>query len=245
MEKSDWQNRGKGHRGRLRDRFLDNGLDGFTDAEILELLLTFGTPRSDCKEPARALLKELGSFSAVLDAPPPVLEKVNGVGRKSSFALSFVHAVASHYLKDRVRGKRYLHSSAAVCDYLIHELRGLKREVFKVIYLDSAHAIIDAETMGEGSLNRNAVYPREVIRKALDRHAAALILAHNHPSGALQPSKEDVKMTTTLHFLCSCMELQLLDHIIIGNGSYSFADHGLMDRVRSASTATMERLTCG
>ncbi|MBM9519395.1 DNA repair protein RadC [Desulforhopalus vacuolatus] len=245
MEKTDWQNKGKGHRGRLRDRFLENGLDGFSDAEVLELLLTFGTPRSDCKEPARELLKELGSFSSVLDAPLPVLEKVKGIGPKNSFALRFIHVVASHYLRDRVRGRTYLQSSAAVIDYLSHEMRGLKREIFKVIFLDTAHAIIDAETMGEGTLNRNAVYPREVIKLALDRHAAAIILAHNHPSGSLQPSAQDIKLTKTMHFLCSCMELQLLDHIIIGDGSYSFADNGLMQKVQASSSAVMDQFSDG
>ena len=241
MEKIDWQNRGKGHRGRLRDRFLENGLKGFTDAEILEILLTFGTPRSDCKEAARALLKEFGSFAAVLDAPSVVLEKVKGVGSKNSFAIRFIHEVASHYLKDSIIGKKYLNSSTQVVDYLQHAMRGLKREVFTVIFLDTAHAIIDVETISTGTLNVNAVYPREVLKNAISRHAASIIIAHNHPSGALTPSPQDIKLTKTLHFICSCTQIQLLDHIIIGDGSYSFADNGMMEKVKKSSLQTMEQ----
>ncbi len=242
MDKTDWQNKGKGHRGRLRDRFISKGLVGFTDAEILEILLTFGTPRSDCKEAAKALLKEFGSFSAVLDAPTSALEKVKGVGVKNSFAIRFIHATASHYLQDRLRGKEYIHSSAEVIRYLSHSMRGLKREVFKVVFLDSSHAVIDVETLSKGTVNINTVYPREVISRALALHAAAIVLAHNHPSGSLQPSAQDKTLTKMLYFLCTNLQIELLDHIIIGDGSFSFADHGLMAAIRTACATTHQRL---
>jgi DNA repair protein RadC len=231
VDKAQWQNKGAGHRGRLRDRFLGKGLDGFTDTEILEILLSFGTPRTDCKEPARHLLKKFGSFAAVLEASPPALQEIKGVGPKNSFALQFIQAVAGHYLKERLRGKRYLHSSGEVTEYLSHRMRGLKKEVFTVIFLDASHAIISSEVVAEGTLNVNTIYPREVIKKALDQHAAAIIIAHNHPSGALKPSAQDLSLTRTLYLICSYMQIQLLDHIIIGDGSYSFADHGLMESI--------------
>lgn len=126
MNKEQWQTRGAGHRGRLRDKYLELGLDGFSDAEVLELLLSFGTPRADCKEPARTLLKQYGSLAAVLETPAAALCKVNGVGPKSGFAISFVQAVAGRYLRQRLQGKRYLHSSKDVRDYLLHGMRGLK-----------------------------------------------------------------------------------------------------------------------
>ncbi len=235
MDKTDWQKKGAGHRERLRSRFMEKGIVGFTDAEILEILLTFGTPRSDCKEAAKALLKEFGSFSAVIDAPTSALERVRGVGSKNSFALRFLHAAASHYLRDRLQGKEYIRSSAEVVRYLSHSMRGLKREVFKVVFLDSSHGIIDVETLSEGTVNINTVYPREVISRALALHAAALIIAHNHPSGSLQPSAQDKALTKTLYFLCSSLQLELLDHIIIGDGSFSFADCGLMTEIRTDS----------
>lgn len=242
MEKEAWQNKGIGHRGRLRDRFLARGLHGFSDAEILELLLSFGTPRTDCKEPAKELLEKYGSFAKVLEAPTESLATVKGVGPKNSFALHFVHSVASHYLKERLHGKRYLHSSQEVGNYLVHSLRGLKKEVLTVIFLDSSHAIIDSEVVAEGTLNVNTIYPREIIERALAYHAAALIIAHNHPSGSLKPSAQDIRLTKTLFLLCKCMQLQLLDHLVVGDGTYSFADHGLMDTINRECSGVIASL---
>ena len=242
VEKELWQKKGQGHRARLRDRFLDKGLDGFSDTEVLELLLSFGTPRTDCKEPAKQLLKQFGTFAKVLEAPVAALQTVHGVGPKNSFALHFVHAVASYYLKERLTGKRYLHSSQEVEEYLVHSLRGLKKEVLAVIFLDSSHAIIDAAVVAEGTLNVNTVYPREIVKKALEYHAAALVIAHNHPSGSLQPSAQDMKLTKSLYCICSYMQIQLLDHLIIGEGAFSFADKGLMESIRQDCRTLMNTL---
>jgi len=242
MEKDDWQKKGAGHRQRLRDHFLERGLDGFSDAEILELLLSFGTPRSDCKEPARKALKQFGSLAAVLEEPLGSLQEIKGIGPKNGFAVHFIQAVSRRYLKDRLKGKRYLHSSNDVRDYLLHALRGLKKEVLTVIYLDSSHAVLDTETVAEGTVNVNTVYPRELVKKALDKNAAALIIAHNHPSGSLTPSVQDMQLTRTLCLLGSLMQIQVLDHIIIGEGSYSFADHGLMTDISEQCRSTMESL---
>jgi DNA repair protein RadC len=242
LDYAKWQEKGEGHRSRLRDRFLERGLNGFTDIEVLELLLTFGTPRSDCKESARQLLIAFGSLAAVLEAPIPALQKVHGVGPKNSFALHFVQSVARRYLRERLRGKRYLHSSQEVTDYLQHAMRGLKKEVFIAIFLDSSHAIIDSEIISEGSLNVNTVYPRELIIKALEYHTAALIVAHNHPSGALEPSPQDLHLTRNLYLICSWMQIQLLDHIIVGDGFFSFADHGLFASMKQDCSAILESL---
>lgn len=229
MDKAEWQQKGEGHRGRLRDRYLERGLAGFTDAEVLELLLSFGTPRSDCKEPARELLARFGTLAAVLEAQPAALQEVRGVGPKNSFAIGFVQAVAGRYLQQRLTGKRYLHSSRDVRDYLEHSMRGLKREVFTVIFLDSSHAIIGSEVVAEGTINLNTIYPRELVQRAIAHHAAAIILAHNHPSGALKPSPQDISLTRNLYFICSFLQIQLLDHFIIGDGTYSFADNGMIE----------------
>lgn len=231
MDRVDWQKKGAGHRGRLRDRYLERGLDGFTDAEILELLLSFGTPRKDCKEPARELLVKFGTLAAVLEAPLIQLQEVAGVGPKNSFAINFIQAVASRYLQQRIRGKRYLHSSSDVRQYLEHSMRGLKREVLSVIYLDSSHAILSSEIVAEGTINVNTVYPRELVQRAIDNHAAAIIIAHNHPSGALRPSPQDINLTKNLYLICSYLQIQLLDHFIVGDGVYSFADNGMIDTI--------------
>jgi DNA repair protein RadC len=232
VDKDHWQEKGVGHRGRLRDRFQQKGLDSFSDAEVLELLLSFGTPRSDCKEPARLALKHFGSLPSVLEASSLDLLEIKGIGPKNSFAVHFVQAVARRYLKERLRGKRYLHSSDQVREYLLHSMRGLKKEIFTVIFLDSSHAVIDSEIVAEGTINFNTVYPRELLRLALDHNAAALIVAHNHPSGSLQPSTQDKHLTRTLFLVASFMNINLLDHLIIGDGSFSFADHGLMDEIK-------------
>ena len=246
MDKELWQQKGAGHRERLRERFLDRGLDGFSDAEVLELLLSFGTPRKDCKEPARALLKRFSSFAAVLDAAPVEIQEIKGIGPKNSFALSFVKAAANRYLRQRLNNKSYLHSSSAVVDYLAHSMRGLKVEVFAVIYLDSSHGIIDTEIVAEGTLNVNSVYPREIVKRALQHHAAALVVAHNHPSGAIEPSPQDHMLTKSLCLVCSMMQLRLLDHIIIGNDHFSFADHGLIAEFESWCRRVLnERMTTG
>jgi DNA repair protein RadC len=231
--KTSGQNKSEGHRQRLRDKFLERGLDGFRDDEVLELLLTLGTPRKDCKEPARALLKKFGSLPAVLETSNSELQKVKGVGPNNCFALHFIHGVARRYLGERLKGKSFLRSSREVADYLIHTLRDLDREVFAAIFLDSEHAIIACEIVAEGTINTNTIYPRELIKRALAHNAAALVVAHNHPSGSLQPSPEDRRLTGLLHQACSLMHLRLLDHFIIGGGSpFSFADQGLMEEIR-------------
>ncbi len=230
MEKKDWQKKGLGHRQRLRDKFLQQGIESFTDAEVIEMLLTFGTPRTDCKETARQALKRFGSLPAVLDAPENRLQEIRGIGPKNLVALRFVQGVARRYLKQRIIGKKYIRSSGDVAEYLVHAMRGLEQEVFMVLYLDAAHAILDSEILSQGTVNVNTVYPREVIKAALQRNACALVVAHNHPSGNLVPSSQDRQLTRSLYLVCSFMHINLLDHLIVGSGAqtYSFADHGLM-----------------
>jgi DNA repair protein RadC len=230
MEKKDWQKKGAGHRQRLKDKFQQFGIKAFTDAEVLELLLVLGTPRRDCKEPARALLKQFGSLPKVLEVSSEELQKIKGVGPNNGFAIHFLHAVARRYLKQRLQEKQYLHSSGQVAEYLIHSMRDLQHEAFTVIFLDSAHAIIDTQVVARGTVSSNTIYPRELVKQALAHNAAAMVVAHNHPSGNLKPSPQDHQLTKTLYLACSFMNIRLLDHLIIGQAekTYSFADHGLM-----------------
>ncbi len=245
MDKKQWQQKGVGHRQRLRDKFLEQGIAAFSDAEIIELLLTFGTPRSDCKVAARTALKACGSLPAVLDAPAAVLNGIKGIGPKNIFALQFIQGVARRYLQQRVIGRTYIHSSREVSDYLIHLMRGLEHEVFTVVYLDAAHAILDSEILSEGTITVNTVYPRELVKAALTKNASGLIIAHNHPSGSLEPSSQDRKLTRTLYLVCSFMQIQLHDHLIIGEGetTYSFADHGLMTEIRNDCKSLLDQTT--
>lgn len=240
MDKEQWQQKGAGHRDRLRRRYLERGLEALSDAEVLELLLSFGTPRKDTKEQARGLLSRFKSFSAVLDARNKELLEISGVGPKNSFALGFVKSVANRYLQQRLRQRSYLKSSAEVIDYLMHSMRGLQIEVFTVIYLDSSLAILESEVVAEGTVNVNSVYPREIIKKALAHNASALIVAHNHPSGSLSPSAHDRQLTRSLYLCCSLMQIRLLDHLIIGDGYFSFADNGIIAEAAAWSTSVTQ-----
>lgn len=234
MRKEDWQQKGAGHRQRLKDKFNKHGIEAFTDAEVLELLLILGTPRKDCKEQARELLAHFGSLPSVLEAPAPEIQKVDGVGPNNSFAIHFLHGVARRYLQHRLREKKYLHSSQEVAEYLVHSMRDLQHEVLTAIFLDSAHAIVDTQIVSRGTVSSNTIYPRELVKLALKLNASAMVIAHNHPSGSLEPSKQDYQLTRTLFMACSFMSIRLLDHLIIGqsDSAYSFADHGLMASIK-------------
>ncbi len=219
----------EGHRQRLRDKFLNSSLEGFHDYEIIELLLTLGTPRKDCKQSAKEALMKFGTLKAVLEADAVDLKTVRGIGDKNVFGLKIAQAVARRYLADRVVDKDFIRSSKEVLEYLQHNLRDKNREVFMVIYLNGRNQIIKMEEVFEGTLSTSAVYPREVVKRALDNEAAALVFVHNHPSGNPNPSKEDLTITNKLKEASQSIDVVVHDHLIIaGNEVYSFADHGLI-----------------
>jgi len=218
-----------GHRQRLRDRFLDGGLQGFHDYEVIELLLSLGTPRKDCKQPAKDALKKFGSLNAVLDADPLELQEIDGIGPNNAFGLKLTQTVARRYLSQRVIGKDVITSVEEVMDFLKHNLKNKKQEVFSIIYLNGRNEIIEMEELFQGSLTSSVVYPREVIKKVLKMNAAAVIFIHNHPSGNPNPSSEDITITKKLVDAAKTIDVQVHDHIIIaGNDYYSFADNALI-----------------
>jgi len=219
----------RGHRGRLRERFLKGGLGGFLDHEVIELLLTLGTPRRDCKEAARTAVREFKSLRGVLEADDRELLRIPGLGPRNVFGIRLVQEVARRFLKDRIIGRPYLRSSREVFEYLTHALRDLRREHFKVLFLDAKNQIIEERTLFEGTVDSSAVYPREIMKDALRYDAAALVFAHNHPSGDPEPSLCDREITKELVLAAKVMGLKVLDHVVIGNNLYySFADHGLI-----------------
>jgi len=229
MEKEEWQAKGEGHRRRLRDKFVEGGLERFSDEEVVEFLLTLGTPRKDVKPQAREALKKFGSLSGVLSAPRAKLVEIPGIGPKNALYLNLVHQVAGRYLRDRAAGKEFFSSSRAVFDYLFHAMRDLKREVFKVLFLNRKNELIADRDVFLGGLTGSAVYPGEIMALALEHKAAALVFVHNHPSGDPSPSPEDRKLTRDLVWAACLLLIQVLDHIIIGRQSYySFADEGLI-----------------
>jgi len=218
-----------GHRQRLRERFLSGGLQGFHDYEVIELLLSLGTPRKDCKQPAKNALNKFGSLNAVLDADPIDLQKIDGIGPNNAFGLKLTQTVARKYLSQRVIGKDVITSVEEVMDYLKHNLKNKKREIFSIIYLNGRNEIIDMEELFQGTLTSSVVYPREVIQKVLKMDAAAIIFVHNHPSGNPNPSDEDINITNKLVDAAKTIDVQVHDHIIIaGNDYYSFADNSLI-----------------
>jgi len=219
----------EGHRQRLREKFLKNGLDGFHDYEIIELLLTLGTPRKDCKQSAKDALKKFGSLKDVLEASPSELKKIKGIGDNNVFGLKIAQSVSRRFLADRIIDKEFIRSADEVIDYLKHNLRDKSREVFLVIYLNGRNQILNMEELFEGTLSTSAVYQREVVKRALVNDAAALVFVHNHPSGNPNPSQDDLTITKKLKEAALAIDVSVHDHLIIaGNDVYSFADHGLI-----------------
>jgi DNA repair protein RadC len=225
-------NKGEGHRKRLRDKFLDSGLTGFHDYEIVELLLTLAMPRKDCKDAAKAAMRQFKTLQGVLEASPKALCEVPGIGPKNLFGIKLIKAVADRYLKKRLLHKDVLNNSKELFEYLYHSIRDKNRECFNVVFLDAKNRVAATETLFEGTLTASSVYPREVVLAALNHHAAALIFAHNHPSGDPKPSQEDMAITRQLVFACKVVGITVHEHLIIGNNRYfSFADEGYISRM--------------
>ncbi|MFH0809447.1 MAG: DNA repair protein RadC [Pseudomonadota bacterium] len=179
---------------------------------------------------AREALKTLGSLRLVLDAQLEQLQAIKGIGPRNAFGLKLIHEVGRKFLQERLIERDYLLSSRQVFEYLYHSMRDLKREVFKVLFLNSRNQVLAVEDMFEGSLTSSAVYPREVVQRALHHHASTLVLAHNHASGDPSPSRPDKKATRDLVFVAQVMGMRILDHLIIGSNNeyFSFAESGLI-----------------
>lgn len=229
------RHKGEGHRKRLREKFIRSGLEGFHDYEIVELLLTLGTPRKDCKQQAKEAIKKFKGLRGVLDASLEELQEVEGIGPANAFGIKLFQTVSGRYLKEGIIGKEIilsspLKSSKAVFDYLYQSMSREKKEIFKVLFLDSKNKLIELEDLFEGSLTSSAIYPREIMKKAIQYNAAGLIFVHNHPSGDPDLSESDKEITKDLVAAGNTMQIKVLDHIIIGDNKYfSFADDGLIE----------------
>jgi DNA repair protein RadC len=234
----------RGHRKRLREKFLKSGLAGFHDYEIVELLLSLGTPRRDCKAAAKEAIKRFQTLRGVLDASIEELQQIDGIGVHSAFGIKLAQEVAREYLHAKIIDKPFYKSSQEVFDYLYHSMRGLKKETFKVIYLNNQNQIINTVDLSRGTVNASAVSPREIIEGTIKNNATSLIFVHNHPSGNPEPSANDRSLTRELVFVGRVMRIKVLDHIIIGNDRYySFAGEGLIEEYESDFMNTMLRGT--
>jgi len=220
-----------GHRQRLRDRFLKAGFDGFAEHEVVELLLTLAIPRSDVKQPAKALLQRFGSLRGILDAPLDELRAVNGIGAVTPVALQIIRAAATLYLQQAAEGTEVLAHQDRLTDFWRMRLGALRNEVFEVAYLDSGLRLLrdGVERLEEGTIDRATVYPRRVVEAALRRGAAAVVLAHNHPNGDVTPSEQDRLLTRALVLAAETVHLKILDHLIVSpDDAFSFRKAGLL-----------------
>ena len=217
-----------GHRSRLRERLLEEP-GSLADYELVEYLLTLAIPRRDTKPLAKALLHEFGSFAQLVSADPQSLRRVAGMGDSTVAALKIVQAANLHMLKGEFRDKPLLSSWDALLDWLRADMGPIDVERVRVLYLNARNMLIRDELASEGSIDQSAIYVREVIRRALELGASALILVHNHPSGSPEPSRQDIAITRDIAEAAAKLGIALHDHIIIGGSDYrSFRAMGLL-----------------
>ena len=220
-----------GHRQRLRDRFLKSGLEGLADYEVVELILTLAIPRSDVKQPAKALIARFGNLRNILDAPIEELRVVPGIGNVTPIALQIIKAAATLYLQQGSDVRVSLADSDRLTSFWRMRIGALSHEVFEVGYLDSGYRLMrdGVETLEEGTVDRAAVYPRRVIEAALRRGAFALVLAHNHPNGVVSPTDHDKALTRAIVLAAETVSIRILDHLIVSaHESFSFRKAGLL-----------------
>lgn len=220
---------GAGHRARLRERLLKGGAEALADYEVLEYLLFAGNPRGDTKPLAKALIAQFGSLAGVLNADPHALMRVKGLGETGAAALRSVAVAARRMARSEVSAKPVLASWQALIDYLAIDMAHLTVERVRILYLDARNRLIDDHHLGDGSIDEAAIHPREVIRRAMDLGAAALILVHNHPSGSPEPSRADIQITQRIAEAGRLLGVTVHDHVIIGReGHVSLRAKGLI-----------------
>ncbi len=216
-----------GHRQRLRQRFLQGGDNALADYELLELLLFGANPRQDVKPLAKQLLTEFGSLAAVFNAEVIALQKVDGIGDSAIAILKSIHIAAQRMLKDKVMEQPLFNAAEQVVDYCRTSMEWLKTEQLRLLFVDKKNRMIADEVQQTGTIDSTAIYPREVVKRALDLAASAIIMVHNHPSGDPSPSQADLEITKQVNNACTQLGLHLLDHIIIGKGRhFSFKAQG-------------------
>ncbi len=210
-----------GHRFRLRTRFKTSGADALADYELLEMVLFRSISRADTKPIAKALLKKFHTVGGVFGAPEPLLREVPGVGEAVALDLKLVFAASQRLLKTEIAGKEILASWSKVIDYCKASMGFETREQFRILFLDKKNALIADEVQQTGTVDHTPVYPREVVKRALELAATAIILVHNHPSGDPTPSRADIEMTRTIVETAKPLGIAVHDHIIIGRDGHT------------------------
>ncbi|HZP69761.1 MAG TPA: DNA repair protein RadC [Pseudolabrys sp.] len=210
-----------GHRERLRARFRQAGADAISDYELLELVLFRALPRRDVKPLAKDLIATFGSFPEVISAPSARLAEVKGMGAAAITELKLVHAAASRLARGQVHRRPVLSSWTSVIDYCRTTMAFAEKEQFRVLFLDKRNQLIADEVQQVGTVDHTPVYPREVVKRALELSATALILVHNHPSGDPTPSHADIQMTQTIIDVANPLGIAVHDHIIVGKEGHA------------------------
>ncbi len=231
-----------GHRERLRQKYLKAGHDGLLDYEKLELLLTFVISRRDVKPVAKAMLKKFGSLSEIMDAPAERLTEIPGVGQNVAMLIHLMKGLCTDYLYEQVKGKEVVSSSQDVLRYAKMKLAGLENEVFMVLYLNTQNEVIGDEILVEGTIDQLYIHPRQLMTRALNMSARAIILIHNHPSGTPSPSPADLQLTRSIKIAAEAMRLDILDHLIVTrNYCYSIEAGELIPLERPLSATPQKK----
>ncbi len=218
-----------GHRDRLRARFAEGGIDALADYELLELYLFRSIPRRDVKPIAKELIAKFGNFAETIAAPIERLTEVKGISEKTALDLKILKVAAVKLGQESVLGRPVLSSWTALLDYCRAAMQFEGREQFRVLFLDRKNRLIADEILGQGTIDRAPVYPREIIKRALAHNSTAIILAHNHPSGDPTPSQSDIDMTKEIVQACKPIKVAVHDHLIIGRENIaSFKTLGLL-----------------
>jgi DNA repair protein RadC len=223
---------GEGHRERLRKRYIKSGLEGFNDYEVLELLLTYSIARKDVKPIAKKLIEKFGTIDEIAKSDIKSLLEVDGIGEGSAVFLKLIGDIALTLYREKIEDKDILtiKSKNSLLSYLRGEIGYSPREEFKILFLDSSNKLIASETLFYGTIDKSAIYPREIVERVIKNRAKSVIFAHNHPSGSISPSKKDIELTQYMYDSLKLLEIRLLDHIIITKNSYfSFLEEGLIE----------------
>ena len=223
------ENHAAGHRERLRARFKKAGVDGLQDYELLELVLFRAIPRRDVKPLAKALLKNFGGFAETLAAPIERLAEIKGVSENVAQELKIVQAAAVKLSQERILKRPIISSWDDLLSYCRAAMADEKTEMFRILFLDKKNILIADEVQQRGTVDHTPVYPREVVKRALEHGASAIILVHNHPSGDPTPSRADVEMTNKINKAAAALNIRVHDHLIIGHKHHaSFKTLGLL-----------------
>lgn len=213
----------------LAEKCIHYGVDSLNDVEILNLMLNLNCGSRDHSTLSKKLIQEFGSLSGVIDSARIQPQDLPKAAERYAFGLKIPYLIADRYLKEKIINTPVMKSSEDVHRYLSNSMRGLKIEQFRVLYLNGRNHFINDEVISTGTINSATVYPREIVRAALRNHAAALILAHNHPSGNPEPSRDDIMITDKIKNASTLFDIAVHDHIIIAGNQYtSFADRGLI-----------------